>query len=463
MKRELFSKIPKIDEVLNESVIKKTKGELPYGLILVSARNQTEKLRNRIMSGEDINAEELSIAEVAIKSLKEARAKYSLSLKKVINCTGIALHTNLGRAPLSKKAMENLISAISGYNNLEYELSVGARGSRHTHFEKVISTVTGAEDVMVVNNNAAATMICLATLGRGKESIVSRGELVEIGGSFRIPEIMQESGSKLVEVGTTNKTRISDYERNISENTGLLLKVHTSNYKVVGFSEEASLEELVDLGQKYNLPVVHDLGSGLIYSLKDFGIDEPTVIESIESGADVVLFSGDKMLGGAQAGIIIGKSKYIQKMKKHPLARAMRVDKITISALEATFRDYYEKGTAFQNIPVLNMLTESKTKLMERATLLNEKLSSISDEISAEVIKTKSQVGGGSAPGVTLDGYGVKMTCEGFTAAKLERVLRSAEIPIIVMVKQDEIIFDVRTLSLEDIDVIEKTVTEIVM
>ncbi len=286
------------------------------------------------------------------------------------------IHTNLGRSLLAKEAIENVIKVSENYSNLEYDLKQGKRGSRYSHVEELIKKVTGAEAAMVVNNNAAAVMLALNTLCEEKEAIVSRGQLVEIGGSFRVPDVMKFSRAHLVEVGTTNRTHLYDYENNINENTGVLLKVHTSNFKIMGFTEEVSSEEMVQLGEKYKLPVMEDIGSGTLVDFSKYGFTyEPTVQSSLEKGVDVVTFSGDKMLGGPQAGIIVGKKKYIDKMKKNQLTRALRIDKMTLAALEGTLKYYIDEKEAIENIPTLNMILSSKEIHKKKSSKIKKKTS----------------------------------------------------------------------------------------
>ena len=301
---------------------------------------------------------------------------------------------------------------------------------------------------MVVNNNAAATMLCLSAMAFGKEVVTSRGELVEIGGSFRIPEIMEQSGAILKEVGTTNKTKPSDYRNAFdAERTGAFLKVHTSNYRIVGFTQEVSLKEMTELGKEYNIPVIYDMGSGLMADLSRYGVDEPTVVDALKDGADVVLFSGDKLLGGPQGGILIGKKEYIDKMKKHPLARALRVDKLTLAAMEATFFEYLDMETAKKNVPVLNMITASEEELNARANALVDTIMKKTDAFKLDVIACKDQVGGGSAPTVRLNGQAVSVFSDTIPAERLERLMRKAEVPVIVRVAHDEVLLSVRTIK----------------
>ncbi|MBQ5955115.1 MAG: L-seryl-tRNA(Sec) selenium transferase, partial [Firmicutes bacterium] len=333
--------------------------------------------------------------------------------------------------------------------------------------ENIIKKITGAEAAMAVNNNAAATMLVMAAVGRGREMIVSRGELVEIGGSFRIPDIMKESGAVLVEVGTTNKTRIGDYESQINENTAALLKVHTSNYRVIGFTEDASLRELRELGDKYGLPVIYDMGSGLMTDLSEWGIHEPVVKEGLKDGADVILFSGDKLLGGPQAGIIAGKKEYIDKMKSHPLARVVRVDKMTIAALEATLSEYADRERALKEIPVLRMLTRSREDLQSDCLLLKGMLDDIKDPedgsaaFSVKVIEDDGVVGGGSAPDSRLKNIVLAVDHGKLSPDRIEEALRKGEPPVIARIKNDSVIIDVRTLAKSDLEIIAERFREI--
>ena len=365
------------------------------------------------------------------------------------------LHTNLGRANLSDKACESIMDVARNYTNLEYDVKRGSRGSRHDHVEKILTKITGAEAAMVVNNNAAATMLCLSALAKDKEVIVSRGELVEIGGSFRVPEIMEQSGARLMDVGTTNKTKPSDYLNAYHEGeTGALMKVHTSNYRILGFTQEVELPEMVELGKKLNLPVIYDMGSGLMADLTDCGVDEPTVLDALKTGIDVILFSGDKLLGGPQGGIIAGKKEYIDKMKAHPLARAFRVDKMTLAAMEATFFEYSDIRQARKTIPVLNMITTPAAELKDKAERLAGEIRRTTHHFTVEVEACKDQVGGGSAPTVLLDGYAVAVQGRTLAPEKIERLLRKEEIPIIIRITHNQVYLDVRTIREDEFEYI---------
>ena len=358
-KKELFSKLPSVDEVIGNKEIENLLKEYPRSMVVEFTREAIANKRKEIVKLSDIsNGFNIDIKNIIEYIVNKTKLEYSLSLKNVINGTGTVIHTNLGRSLLSEEIKDEVWKLSSRYSNLEYNLEQGERGSRYSHITDIIKRLTNAEDVLIVNNNAAAVLLVLNTLARDGEAIVSRGELVEVGGSFRIPSIMELSGAKLIEVGSTNKTHLFDYEENINENTKVLMKVHTSNYKIIGFTESVSIDKLSSLGDKYNIPVIEDLGSGVLIDLSKYGLSyEPTVLDSIEKGIDIVTFSGDKLLGGPQAGIIVGKKKYIDKMKKNQLTRALRVDKLTISALEATLRLYLDEEKAIKNIPTLKMLT----------------------------------------------------------------------------------------------------------
>lgn len=464
MNSKLLRKLPKVDELLMDERVAEASCNLLREQVVDVIRTVIETVRREILgSDEALDESYVSYDMVADKVIQAVRNSHVKSLRRVINGTGVVLHTNLGRAKLSKSAMEAVAEVADKYSTLEYDPAKGGRGSRHVHVEKVIEKITGAEAAMVVNNNAAATTICLAAMGRGKEMIISRGELVEIGGSFRIPEIMEESGAHLAEVGTTNKAKLSDYRGRINENTGAIMKVHTSNYKIIGFTEEVPLKELVKLGREENLPVIYDMGSGLMINLRDYGIEEPTVREAIADGADIILFSGDKLLGGPQGGVIIGKKKYIDMMKSHPLARILRVDKMTLSAMEATFKEYYDDENAKEKIPVLSMLTRSEEKLKTDAEKLLEMIKKEAPALDAKVEATEDVVGGGSAPATVLKGYSVSVQWNEASSQEIERRLRMDALPIIVRINHDKVLFDVRTIAEDEYRIIAdrlKRITE---
>lgn len=447
--QELLRKLPKIDEMLQDEHLIFFTEIMPRQVVVETLREVIDMVRREIIDGrrEEIPAVE-ELAGLVKQRVFEEQGK---SLRRVINATGVVLHTNLGRANLSRRACESVLEAAGYYSNLEYDIKKGSRGSRHDHVEQLIRKITGAQAAMVVNNNAAATMLCLSALARVKEVITSRGELVEIGGSFRIPEIMEESGAHLLEVGATNKTKPADYRKAFhGEMTGAFLKVHTSNYKIVGFTQEVSIRELAalrDESEEFSVPVIYDMGSGLMTDLSGCGIGEPTVTEALKEGADVVLFSGDKLLGGPQCGVVIGKKEYVDRMKSHPMARAFRVDKMTLAALEATFFEYQDSKRAMREIPVLRMITETGIRLKEKAEKLCGQLSEAAPSLEFMVEPCRDQVGGGSAPLVMLEGYAVTVSGEDFNAERSERLLRKEELPIIARVARDKLWLSVRTIE----------------
>ncbi|MCB2297308.1 L-seryl-tRNA(Sec) selenium transferase [Clostridium tagluense] len=448
MNRELLRSLPKVDELLQEETIKKQLESNIRVLVLDSLREAIELYRKAILNDE---IQALTKEEVISYSIKLLNKKNSPKLRKVINATGTVVHTNLGRSLLSKDAIDRVINVAENYNNLEYDIEKGKRGSRYSHIEDILIKITGGEAAMVVNNNAAAVMLALDTLCREKEAIVSRGQLVEIGGSFRVPEVMKFSGAKLVEVGTTNRTHLYDYEDNITENTGVLLKVHTSNFKIMGFTEEVSIEDLVVLGNGKDIPVVEDIGSGVLIDFSKYGfVYEPTVQESIKKGIDVVTFSGDKMLGGPQAGIIVGKKKYIDRMRKNQLTRALRIDKMTLAALEGTLAHYLEEAEAIKNIPTLNMLLCNTEELKKSAKKLKRMLQNKTDKFTFTIDNDYSMVGGGSMPTEKIETYVIKIKSESYGAQQIEEILRMNEVAIIVRINNNEVIMDLRTLFEKD-------------
>ena len=449
-KKELFKMLPSVDEVLSQKEIEELIEKYPRSIVLESIREVIDINRKTIVAiktEEEAEKFSLTMEKVIEETEKKARDNYALSLKKVINGTGTVLHTNLGRSLISEKIKDEIWTAASRYSNLEYDLEKGERGSRYVHLTDMIKRLTGAEDVLVVNNNAAAVMLVLSTMAKGGEAIVSRGELVEVGGSFRIPSVMALSGADLVEIGATNKTHLKDYEEAITENTRALMKVHTSNYRIMGFTESISVAELVELGKKYDLPVIEDLGSGVFIDLAKYGLEyEPTVLDSIHRGADIVTFSGDKMLGGAQAGIIVGKKKYISAMKKNQLTRALRVDKLTICALEATLRMYLDEEEAVKNIPTLNMITMPMEELERKANLLYAEIEKLNLDADVHIEECLSQVGGGSMPLETMKSRGIAITPNNMNVSTLERKLRLSDSHIIARVYDNKYVLDVRTI-----------------
>lgn len=457
-RNSLLRSLPKVDDILNNEHIKAIEGNINRALIIESIRKNLNVLREDILKTPDdmiqgyiIDFDKL-IDGIIIQAAESARPH----LKSVVNCTGVIIHTNLGRSVLCREAIEAVKNVAANYSNLEYDLENGKRGSRYSHIEYVLRKITGAESAIVVNNNAAAVLLALSTLCKGKEAVVSRGELVEIGGAFRVPEVMEQSGAKLVEVGTTNRTHPYDYENAIGENTGALLKVHTSNYRILGFTESVGQRELVDIGRKYNVPVIEDIGSGNFIDFSKYNVAyEPSVQDAISSGIDILTFSGDKMLGGPQAGIIAGKAKYIDMMKKNPLTRAVRVDKMTIAALEATLKKYIDEKDAVSSIPTLRMITETEEHIKKRAMILLEKVKSCAkDKAEVCLIKEFSQIGGGAMPLENLPTYAVCVKPEYISANRLEENLRHNIVPVIARVKDDGVLLDVRTVNEDQYDII---------
>lgn len=451
-KNQLLRNLPKIDELLKEEVVINELSSTMRTIVVESLRETIDSYRDLILKGD---IKEYSKEDILKSFLELLSDKKGSNFKKVINAAGVVIHTNLGRSLLAKKALENVINVADNFNNLEYDLKKGQRGSRYSHVEELIKKVTGAEAAVVVNNNAAAVMLALNTLCKDKEAIVSRGQLVEIGGSFRVPDVMTFSGAKLVEVGTTNRTHLYDYENNINENTGVLLKVHTSNFKILGFTEDVSVEELVELGNKKDIPVIEDIGSGTLVDFSKYGFTyEPTVQESIRKGADVVTFSGDKMLGGPQAGIIVGKKKYIDRMKKNQLTRALRIDKMTLAALEGTLKYYLDETEAVKNIPTLYMILSSKEEHKKRAQRLKRRLQNRANNFKFALEEDYSMVGGGSMPAERIETYVIKVKSDKFSPQELERKLRENKTPIIIRVSNNEVVLDLRTIFDKDFDTI---------
>lgn len=458
-KKELFAMLPSVDEVLGDKRIIDIEKEYPRNLILESIREIIGLKRQSIINLKEDKFEGFKVGfnEIVESSLNQVKINYSLSLKKVINATGTVIHTNLGRSLLSESIKEELWHAASRYSNLEYDLDKGDRGSRYSHLTKTIKRLTGAEDVLVVNNNAAAVLLVLSTMAKGGEAIVSRGELVEVGGSFRIPSIMSLSGADLVEVGSTNKTHLKDYEEAITEETKVLMKVHTSNYRILGFTDSVNIEELSKLGKKHDIPVIEDLGSGVFVDVSKYGLSyEPTVLDSIRQGADIVTFSGDKMLGGPQAGIIVGKKEYIEKMKKNQLTRALRVDKLTICALEATLRMYLDEEKARENIPTLKMLTYTMEELEIKANTLFKKIETLNLNATIKIEDGLSQVGGGSMPLETMKSKVIAITPNEINVSTLEKKLRLSDSHIIARVYDNKYVLDTRTIFEDEFDIVVK-------
>lgn len=447
-KNLLYRRIPKVDVLLEDEKIRELTEQYSYDTVLEAVREELDKLRALIGTCEDEAEGIREIEQLSVRIQEAVKAMHTPNMRTVINGTGTILHTNLGRAPIGERHMRHIADIAMNYSNLEYNLEAGARGERYSHFEKLLCKITGAEAAMAVNNNAAAVMLILSTMGKGKEVIVSRGELVEIGGKFRIPDVMEQSGATLVEVGTTNKTHYTDYENAITEETAALLKVHTSNYRIVGFTDNVSIAELVPLGKEREIPVIEDLGSGVLIDLSKYGLTyEPTVQDSVRNGADVVCFSGDKLLGGPQAGIIVGKKKYIDQMKKNQLTRALRIDKFTAATLEVVLQEYLSEKKAIQNIPALRMITKEIEEITRDAQELEALLQQAELPAQIQMEPCESQIGGGSLPLERIPSMAVTIHPEKITTAELELRLRHMPVPMIVRTMNDKIVIDVRTVD----------------
>ncbi|MEN6348471.1 MAG: L-seryl-tRNA(Sec) selenium transferase [Syntrophomonas sp.] len=451
-------KIPPVDDILKHSRIKDLIGHYKRDFVVDMIRMAADELRRELPKvPEDLKKEE--IRTLILDRIEQNTKKLSRgTLQRVINGTGVVLHTNLGRAPLGEAAIKNMTDMAAHYNNLEINMDEGERGSRYWHVEQILTRLTGAEAALVVNNNAAAVLLGLSTLAKGREVIVSRGQLVEIGGAFRIPEVMKLSGARLVEVGTTNRTYISDFAAAIGEETALLFAAHTSNYKIMGFTEEVPMDSLVNLGKDRGIPVMQDLGSGILYENKDWMLkEEPGVQECVASGVDILTISGDKLLGGPQAGIIVGKKQYIEAMKKNQLTRALRVDKLTIAALEGTLLAYL-CGQPEKDIPVIRMLNASREELLNKAEGLAASLQNGTgqrDKIKhLAVVELEDMVGGGAYPTQKIPGYGVEVEFSGLQLDEAARLLRLQDPALLTRKQDDKMLISVRTLLDGDEDII---------
>ncbi|MGA6926405.1 MAG: L-seryl-tRNA(Sec) selenium transferase [Desulfosarcina sp.] len=454
-----LKRLPGIDRILEYGAGGRHFETIPKSVLIPAIRATVDALRTRVIES-DTPVDGDSFSPMAMVSEIKARAArtMALKLKRIVNATGVVVHTNLGRSLLSPRVLEHLTTISSRYSNLEFDLAKGRRGSRYSAVEEILCELSGAEAAMVVNNNAAAVLLCLDTLAAGREVIVSRGELVEIGGAFRIPDVMAKSGAILKEVGATNRTHPRDYENAIGDRTGLLLKAHTSNYRIVGFTAAVSLPELVAIGRTHDLLVMEDLGSGTLVDLSRYGlIKEPTVQESLAAGVDVVTFSGDKLLGGPQAGIILGDRSAVDRIKANPLTRALRIDKMTLAALEATLQLYRDERRAVEQIPTLRMLTMPLAVIQARAAELKSRLERVSDgRLTVEMLDYASKAGGGSLPMLELPSRCLGVTVDTASANAVERWMRNSTPPIIGRIENDRYIMDPRTLQADELDIIEK-------
>ncbi len=440
---DLYKQIPPLDEILESEEFESLNDEFGRSLVKSELRAYFDSLRTGIRE-ETVNEEDLKDRFSRLAETVKNRVEERLvpSLREVINATGIIVHTNLGRAPLKSGITGRITDVISGYSNLEYDLAEGKRGYRGIHYRELLCRLTGAEDACVTNNNAAAVLLTLNTFARDKQVIVSRGEMIEIGGSFRIPEVIRKSGCILKEVGTTNKTKPSDYVDAISEKTGAILKVHPSNYTIEGFTREATGKEIAQIGEEYNIPVVYDLGSGNLIDLPN--IKEPSVSEKLKLGLDVVSFSGDKLLGGPQAGIIVGKTEHLDKIKKNPLSRALRVGKFTIAALYETLTDFLREDV--ENIPALSMIFESKEKIKKRSKQLAARAEKILPNFNLNIQEGNSRIGGGAAPGIDIPTFVITLSHPEKSSEDINGKLRKSDPPVISRIKENKVLIDLRTV-----------------
>jgi L-seryl-tRNA(Ser) seleniumtransferase len=451
-KQELLRRLPKVDELLKAPAVNRLLKTYPRAVVVDAVRMAVDDARELVNLEDKKAASAVDSKALAREAGRIADAVMQPSLKRLINATGVVVHTNLGRSILPKVAIDAVSEVAGAYSNTEFDVTAGKRGSRHDHVESLLTKLTGAEAGMAVNNNAAAVLLALSTLAKGKEAIVSRGQLVEIGGSFRIPDVMRQSGAKLVEVGSTNKTHAKDFRAAITPKTGIIMRAHPSNFQVVGFMAEVALSEMVKIARENDLLVLDDLGSGVMIDVTKAGLPyEPTVNESITAGVDVVTFSGDKLLGGPQAGIAVGTKNAIAKMKKHPLARAVRIDKMTLAALEATLKLYFDEAKAVKEIPTLAALFAKPAELRKRADRLAAEIKKAAGKgVQADSVKDTSKAGGGALPLAEMPTAAVRLTIDGMSANKLEAALRRYKVPVIGRIKDDALLLDLRTILPRD-------------
>lgn len=460
MINDILRRIPKTDVLLAGSALAEAAEKYPHALIKSVTTAYLAELRSAALSGLISEIPSVPVIEEKIKSRLDGGDYYSL--KRVVNATGVVLHTNLGRAPLGEAVAEHVANVARSYCNLEYDLAEGKRGSRYTHVEQLLCRLTGAEAAMVVNNNAAAVFLMLNTLAKGKKTAVSRGELVEIGGSFRVPEIMRESGAELVEIGTTNKTHPYDYQRAIEDGAEVLLKVHTSNFVMSGFTESVEVSELRKIADKNGAVVLYDLGGGFMFTKEALGVKEGyAVFQCLRDGADIVCFSGDKLLGSSQCGILIGKKEYIEKIKKNQLTRMLRIDKLSLATLEATLQYCVDISLAKEKIPVIRMLSMDKGECLAISQKLKARINASAPSCYTELVPVIDEAGGGSLPGVVFEGYGVSAAIPGVDVIKAEKLLRRRTVPIIARMIKGALVFSARTLNDGDVDEIATALKEI--
>ncbi len=458
----LFQHLPSVDSILTALTQDSGMAKLPRPLLRDLVNEFLDIKREEIRAGAVSSPEELAFERLLPVVQASVRVKARPHFRRIVNATGVVIHTNMGRSLLAPEAVNAVHDACSRYSNLEFDLTSGERGSRYSHVEKLLCSITGAEAALVVNNNAAAVMLMLDTLAKGREVIVSRGQLVEIGGSFRIPDVMAKSGAVLREVGTTNRTHLSDYEQAIGDKTAALMRVHTSNFRVVGFTGEVDLTDMRKLADRFGLPVIDDLGSGTLFPLAIAGMPpEPTVQEVVRQGADVVSFSGDKALGGPQAGIIVGREEWISRIKVNPMTRALRIDKMTLAALEATLRLYLDMDSVCRKVPTLRMITAGYRQLRSRATNLRKAiLTAVGDWVNVSVRRGISRVGGGAFPECDLETALVAVVPKGFSVSEFRHRLLEADTPVVGRVEEDAFCLDLRTLASDEFRLVVAAMTQ---
>ncbi len=459
----LLRLLPKVDDCIRSLQQEEVLAEVSHKSLTRLTRLYIDQVRQDILRGAEFSPDDMEREQFVSRMIDFILHKQRVRFRRVINCTGVIIHTNLGRSILPRQTMDALYDAGARYSNLEFDLETGERGSRYSLVEELLCELTGAEAALVVNNNAAAVLIVLETLAKGKEVVVSRGQLVEIGGSFRIPDIMSRSGADLIEVGATNRTHLRDYENAISENTGLFLKVHCSNYRIIGFTKEVGNQELVTLGRQRDIPVVEDLGSGCLVDLSRFGLmKEPTVQEVVSSGVDVVTFSGDKLLGGPQAGIIVGRKEIIDTIKKNPLNRALRIDKFTLSGLESILRLYRDEQVALETIPTLAMIAAPVDVVDKRARRLLRRLRrDMKEQCGFSIVDSTSRVGGGAMPEQNVPSRSIALEPLRLSVSALERALRRLDVAVIGRIEDGRLLLDLRTVLDDELALIHKSLLQI--
>lgn len=460
----MFKKIPAVDRLIDSHEITNISGKYPRNLILKAIHEILDEIRQDIKNGDELqDPSTLSIESVTEIVLSRLKLIARPSLRPLINATGVVVHTNLGRSIMAESVLRRIRPLSGGYSNLEFDLDEGKRGSRYVHVESLIKELTSAEAALVVNNNAAAVLVSLQTLAQNSEVVVSRGQLVEIGGSFRIPDVMRKSGAIMVEVGTTNKTHLYDYEQVIGPETALLLKVHRSNFQIVGFTDDVETSRLVDLGHRYGIPLMEDLGSGCLIDFSKYGVKkEPTVQDALAAGVDLITFSGDKLLGGPQAGIIVGRKDLVEAIKKNQITRALRIDKFTLLALEETLRLYRDERTAVRQIPTLRMICQPYRSLKTKAQRLLKMFGRLkSENLSFELADGMSKIGGGAYPLLELPSRLLCLVPKRLSAHVMEEWLRAYEPPIITRVEKDRVLLDVRTIQDKELKTVTKAIQEL--